>query len=118
MNYFTDAEYDTGSRSTNLGTGVNTDTNFGKAKVTREKQFFTGPVISTALNIRWLPMITVGMDGGLLVFTESQTETKTSANTGAVSTSSTSKTEPGMTATMTGNGIFNLFGNFTIRYVW
>lgn len=122
LNYFQDAKYDSGSASTVNATGVTTYTSSGITKVTRVPQFFTGPVVSTSFNIRWLPMITVGMDGGMLLFTESRTKSKFTGRNGnsnaPIPVSTTTETEPGYASQMSGNGIFNLFGNFNIRYVW
>jgi hypothetical protein len=118
INYYTKADYDAGTRSTVIASGVTTDTAYGTISVTKGPQFFVGPIVSTALNIRWLPMITVGMDGGLVIYTESKTTTTTKATSGAVTTNTSAVTEPGLSASTIGNGLFNLFGNFNIRYVW
>jgi hypothetical protein len=118
INYYTKSNYDTGTRSTIIASGAVTDTAYGTVTISEAPQFFAGPILSTALNIRWLPMITVGMDGGIVIHTESKTTTTTKTTSGAVTTTTSAVSRPGLSADTIGNGLFNLRGDFNIRYVW
>ena len=120
ISYSPSVTYKTGTRVTILSTGAETDTNYGTIEKTKSPQIFAGPIVSTAFNIRWLPMITVGMDGGLMIYTASKTKTTTTASTTGASgnTGIDTETDTGTSAYTFGNGTFSLLGNFSIRYVW
>jgi hypothetical protein len=118
LNIYLKDKYDVGTKTTTIATGTDAYSGFGTAELSRDIQCFFGPILSTALNLRWLPMITVGIDSGILLYTSSTTKTVQSTNTAGVTSTVTTETDPGLASSTFGNGIFNLFGNFNIRYVW
>ena len=122
-NIYTGVDYQTGTKSTVNATGVTTYTSYGTAKQSKSPQFLVGPVIMTAFNLRWFPMISAGMDGGIIFKTSSKTKTETSLQSGATSgtvttTTSNSESESGFGGSTTGAGTFGFSTSFSIRYVW
>ncbi len=118
LNIFPKTSYEIGTQATTIATGAITYTGFGTTTLTRPIQFIMGPVLMTAINLRWFPMVSIGMDGGIFVYSNSKTTSTTNSNTAGVVTKSTTITSPGIVGSTLGLGTFGFTTAFAVRYVW
>lgn len=139
VDYYTKVDYQTGSSSqssssTTPGTYTITETSYGTVKGQRSAVFKLGPVVDSFVFIRWLPQLAIGLQGGMLYATDSDTNTKTTVRTrtyqringvdqaptsdNGTSTEARSLGGPTISTFSIAGTTFNLFGNFVLRYVW
>ena len=139
VDYFTKVDYKTGtvsqsSSSATPGTVSISETSYGTVKGQRSPVFKLGPVVDSFVFIRWLPQLAIGLQGGMLYATDSNTSTKTTVRTRnyqringvdqaptsdtGTSTEARSLGGPTISTFSIAGTTFNLFGNFVLRYVW
>jgi len=132
--------YATGSRQVSVADltdpttfSVN-ETNFGTIQIERSAMFLIGPKLGSEFYLKWIPNLALGFSTGFLFTSGGSTKTTTSTKTRSIDTVSgveqpaapdssfenVAETQPGLQATTFGIGgaQFNLFGNFSLRYVW
>ncbi len=139
MDYYTKVDYQTGtssqsSSSASPDTFTISETSYGNVKGQRSPVFKLGPVVDSFVFIRWLPQLAIGLQGGMLYATDSDTNTKTTVRTRTfqrvngvdqtptsdtgTSTEARSLGGPTISTFSIAGTTFNLFGNFVLRYVW
>ena len=137
--YFTGTSYKTGShRETTVSTTPNTtsivDTNFGDVTANRTMVFRLGPTFDTSFYLRWFPQLAIGLQAAILYSTDNKTSTTTNTRSrtydsisgvdqtpssdNSTSTQVDSLVGPSLSTFAVAGSTFNLFGNFTIKYVW
>ncbi len=118
INLYPKTSYDIGTQTTTIATGVVTYSGFGTSTLTRPVQIIVGPILMTAVNLRWFPMLSIGMDSGIFLFSNSKTTTESSSNTAGVVTKTTQVVSPGIVGSTRGDGTFGFSTSFAVRYVW
>ena len=116
--YYSGVDYPTGTKTTTIATGAETFSAFGGVSLKQDPQLLLGPVLYTSFNLRWFPMITVGMDGAIIYSTPTTQIRETTTDTAGVTTVTKSKVLMGEDISMNGNGTFGFLVNFSVRYVW
>lgn len=139
LDYYTKTSYGTGNASNTVvsstpGTTTVQENSRGTVTVEKAPNLRLGPVFDTYVFLRWFPNLSVGMQGGILYVTNSQTKTRTRTTTQTYTIVSGVQQSPTAYATSDqtlnqntgGNGStfavagsnFNVMGNFVIRYAW
>ncbi len=139
IDYYTNTSYQSGTKSevstsTSPETTNISETNYGKVDVTRGMPIRMGPVIDSTLFLRWFPQIGIGFQAAMLYSTGMTTKTKSSLCTksysvvsgveqsptslSCVEQTSESIAGPSLSTFAVAGSTFNLFGSFTIKYVW
>lgn len=139
VDYFTGTNYNTGSHrevvsSATPNTISITDTNFGDVSANRSTIFRLGPAVDTSFFLRWFPQLAIGFQAAILYSTDNKLKTSTNQRsrtydnvsgvdqppTTDTSTSTNTNTlaGPSLSTFAVAGQQFNLFGNFTLKYVW
>ena len=117
-NIFTSVKYPTGTKTTTTATGVVTYSSYGTVESKKGIQPFLGPTFYSGINLRWFPMITMGMDGGIFYYFKTNQTTTTTTNNAGVTTTTVAVTSTGENASTLGLGTFGFQTAFSVRYVW
>jgi len=139
LDYFTKTEYKTGTRVESYSSAAPdtvsvTESAYGTVKGQRDPIFNLGPVLDTFVFIRWLPQLAIGLQGGIVYSTDSDSSTKTTVRTRTYQrisgvdqapssdTSSTTNSRslggPAISTFSVNGTSFSLLGSFVLRYVW
>lgn len=140
LRYFTDVKYKTGTTTQSISNLNSPDdytvseSSLGKIKNSTDLEVFLGPKIGSEIYLRWFPHVALGFATGFLYTFGGETETisdTSSRNYAVVAGVAQTPTAKSNNRTKTvrkpdgrggvfgiGGTAFNLFGSWTIRYVW